>query len=244
MLIKTRAEATRRGGVSWAPDGTRLAFVKYRPDGFTYIYVIDDDGSNLFNLTNTALDESDPAWRPHPTQPNLTSPRNRPPCGLGGTPRIDVLTGSVWADYVEAIGGQDTVTTFFGRDVIAAGAGDDTILAGDSTDYISGDDGNDRIFGQGGGDRISAGTETTGSSAEAARTSSRVMPATMSSSPATDQSTSSTAGSAATPCTQTDAIRSLRGARPCTDADRQCDACSRCPARGSRRTVRAWRSTS
>ena len=47
------------------------------------------------------------------------------------------------------------------------------------------------------------------------------MPATMSSSPATDQSTSSTAGSAATPFTQTDAIRSLRGARPCTDADRQ-----------------------
>jgi len=157
VLIKTRAEATRRGGVSWAPDGARLAFVKYRPDGFTDIYVIDDDGSNLFNLTNTPLDESDPAWRPNPTEPNLTIPRNRPPCGLGGTPRNDLLTGSVWADYVVTIGGQDTITTLYGRDVIAAGAGDDTILAGDSTDYIWGEDGNDRIFGQGGADRISGG---------------------------------------------------------------------------------------
>ena len=55
VLIKAPAEATRDGGVSWAPDGERLAFVKYRPDGFTDIYVIDDDGSNLFNLTNTPL---------------------------------------------------------------------------------------------------------------------------------------------------------------------------------------------
>jgi dipeptidyl aminopeptidase/acylaminoacyl peptidase len=157
VLIKTRAEATRRGGVSWAPDGERLAFVKYRPDGFTDIYVIDDDGSNLFNLTNTPLDESDPAWRPHSTEPNLTIPRNGPPCGLGGSPRNDVLTGSSWADYVVAIGGQDRITTLSGRDVITAGAGDDTILAGDSADYIWGEDGNDRIFGQGGEDRISGG---------------------------------------------------------------------------------------
>jgi WD40-like Beta Propeller Repeat/RTX calcium-binding nonapeptide repeat (4 copies) len=157
VLIKTRPEATRDGGVSWSPDGERLAFVKDRPDGFTDIYVMDDDGSNLFNVTNTPLHESDPAWRPNSTEPNLTMPRNRPPCGLGGTPRNDVLTGSVWADYVLAIGGRDTITTLYGRDVIAAGAGDDTILAGDSTDYIRGEDGNDRIFGQGGGDHISGG---------------------------------------------------------------------------------------
>ena len=47
---------------SWSPDGKRIVFVSNR-DESRDIYVIDADGENLQNLTNSPLtQEYDPAW--------------------------------------------------------------------------------------------------------------------------------------------------------------------------------------
>jgi hypothetical protein len=49
---------------AWSPDGTKIAFASNR-DGSNDIFLIDPNGANPVNLTNTAdLDESFPAWTP------------------------------------------------------------------------------------------------------------------------------------------------------------------------------------
>lgn len=57
---------------SWAPDGKSLAFARFadRPpssgadSGPGDIYPMNADGSGERNLTNSAADESSPAWSP------------------------------------------------------------------------------------------------------------------------------------------------------------------------------------
>lgn len=48
---------------SWAPDGSRMAFVTMR-DGNFEIYVMNADGSDQINLTNNVSMDSEPAWSP------------------------------------------------------------------------------------------------------------------------------------------------------------------------------------
>lgn len=51
---------------AWSPDGRRIAFVapgigpEHRPD----VFIINADGSNLFNLTNHPSNDYQPAWSP------------------------------------------------------------------------------------------------------------------------------------------------------------------------------------
>jgi TolB protein len=50
----------------WSPDGKQIAFISNR-DGNLEIYVMEADGSDARNVSNSALtDEFDPAWRPKP----------------------------------------------------------------------------------------------------------------------------------------------------------------------------------
>jgi len=51
----------------WSPDGQWVIFTSGR-DGDQEIYIINIDGTNLTNLTNTPSLEKDPAWQPLPTQ--------------------------------------------------------------------------------------------------------------------------------------------------------------------------------
>jgi TolB protein len=49
---------------SWAPDGTRVAFMGLAPGGWD-IFVMDADGTNVINITKTAeVTEGNPAWSP------------------------------------------------------------------------------------------------------------------------------------------------------------------------------------
>ena len=55
----------------WSPDGRQIAFSgfdpSYSPDGNREIVVIDADGGNAHNITNTPdLDETAPTWQPLP----------------------------------------------------------------------------------------------------------------------------------------------------------------------------------
>jgi Tol biopolymer transport system component len=47
----------------WSPDGTRIAFVSDRRGNFD-IFVMDADGTGVVGVTETDLDEREPAWFP------------------------------------------------------------------------------------------------------------------------------------------------------------------------------------
>jgi tol-pal system beta propeller repeat protein TolB len=51
------------GGPAWSPDGAQLAFHSNR-DGSFEIYVVNDDGSGLENITNNPNSDESPAWSP------------------------------------------------------------------------------------------------------------------------------------------------------------------------------------
>ena len=52
---------------TWSPDGSKIAFSSsdVSPPGYSHIWVMDTDGSNLVNLTSKVRASSvDPAWSP------------------------------------------------------------------------------------------------------------------------------------------------------------------------------------
>lgn len=55
------------GFADWSPDGDRIAFAASR-DGNCEIYVMDADGSNQINVTNSEADELYPSWSPDGNQ--------------------------------------------------------------------------------------------------------------------------------------------------------------------------------
>jgi TolB protein len=57
--------------LAWSPDGRRLAFVGTLAEavnGWSEIFVVDADGSNLVQLTQNEVDDDSPAWSPDSTQ--------------------------------------------------------------------------------------------------------------------------------------------------------------------------------
>ncbi len=63
---------------SWSPDGTEIAFNYPRLDGsdvWTEIYISNVDGTDLFNLTNSAGSDDYPAWSPDGTKIAFKSSR-------------------------------------------------------------------------------------------------------------------------------------------------------------------------
>ena len=47
----------------WSPDSTKIAFVSNR-DGDNEIYIVDADGSDLFQLTTNDFNDYSPVWSP------------------------------------------------------------------------------------------------------------------------------------------------------------------------------------
>ena len=64
----------------------------------------------------------------------------------------DVIYGTYYADFIDAKGGNDTVTTYDGNDTVYGGTGNDTIDAGPGDDLIVGGPGNDTLIGGSGND--------------------------------------------------------------------------------------------
>ncbi|HXF98931.1 MAG TPA: hypothetical protein VNJ46_10000 [Gaiellaceae bacterium] len=124
-------------GLTWSPDGRRLAFGFHDPiETFplTHLAVIAADGSNVERLTwPTTFPDREPDWRPR--------------CTVYGTDRDDVLTGTP---------GDDLICGLRGDDRIRALEGNDTVLGGDGEDILIGGPGEDRLFGAGGRDRLDA----------------------------------------------------------------------------------------
>ena len=69
------SEPTGVAEPTWSPDGKRLACVLFR-SGPGQIYVMNADGSDLKNITNTTSHERSPAWSPDGSKIVFTSNRS------------------------------------------------------------------------------------------------------------------------------------------------------------------------
>jgi TolB protein len=50
--------------LAWSPDGSKIAFISWRDDYNAEIYVMDADGSNQTNLSNSQGWDALPTWSP------------------------------------------------------------------------------------------------------------------------------------------------------------------------------------
>ncbi|MBD8528538.1 MULTISPECIES: amidohydrolase family protein [unclassified Massilia] len=61
----------------WSPDGKRIAFQNYAPEGNFHIWTIDPDGRNQRELTDGPFDDREPAWLPDGSGLVFSSDRSR-----------------------------------------------------------------------------------------------------------------------------------------------------------------------
>ena len=127
-------------GLTWSPDGRRLAFGFHDPQEtfpLTHLATIDADGSNSDRLTwITTLPDSEPDWQPLCTQ--------------YGTNGDDVLTGTPGDDVICSLRGNDRLRGLGGHDVLLGGDGNDVLVGGAGDDWLFGAFGNDRIYARDG----------------------------------------------------------------------------------------------
>jgi TolB protein len=98
-------EADRSG--TWSPDGTRIVFTRSNyalPSQNGDLWAVDPDGGNLVQLTNTAVEESNPLWSPDGTKIYFSR------CG-----NADCTTQDVWV--MDADGANATQVTSSGGDM-------------------------------------------------------------------------------------------------------------------------------
>ena len=60
---------------SWSPDGSRIAFQNYSPDGFYHVWTVARDGSDARQVTSGGFDDREPAWSPDGTRIAFASDR-------------------------------------------------------------------------------------------------------------------------------------------------------------------------
>jgi Ca2+-binding RTX toxin-like protein len=76
---------------------------------------------------------------------------------LVGTSASTEITGYDSDDYIDALGGADTVRGWSGNDTILGGAGNDLLYGGNGNDSLLGGDGADSLYGDNGNDFVSGG---------------------------------------------------------------------------------------
>jgi Tol biopolymer transport system component len=132
--------STVENGLTWSPDGGRLAFGFLDPQEtfpLDHIALTDPDGGNVAPLTSTStFPDSEPDWQPLCTQ--------------YGTNGDDVLTGTQGDDVICGLRGNDRLRGLAGHDVLLGGDGDDILVGGAGADWLLGAFGDDRIYARDG----------------------------------------------------------------------------------------------
>jgi Tol biopolymer transport system component len=116
---------------TWAPDGTRIAFVSERT-GDSEVFVMNADGTGVVQITADEVNQLDPDWQPT----GVVLPPD--PCTIRGTDGDDVLVGTQRPDVICGLGGNDLLKGLLGSDRLFGGDGDDTLLGGWGLDEADG----------------------------------------------------------------------------------------------------------
>lgn len=141
-----------RPGVTWSPDGRRIAFASDQ-DGDFEIYVMATDGTFQRNWSSShpGSDRS-PAWEtvlPPSAEPTRGDPdlkyNDTAPCNVPGTNAHNKLKGGHGVDRICGYGGNDVLDGGGGRDRLEGGKGKDQLFArdGEPDDLVIGGDGHD-----------------------------------------------------------------------------------------------------
>jgi Tol biopolymer transport system component len=127
-------------GLSWAPDGSQLAFGFLDPDEtfpLNHLASIDTDGAGAKRLTMlSSYPDTDPDWRPS--------------CTWNGTNFDDVFDARDDDDVICGLRGNDRIRAGGGADVVYAGDGADVLVGGLGADWLFGAAGDDRIYARDG----------------------------------------------------------------------------------------------
>jgi Tol biopolymer transport system component len=73
MLTGAEFEAT---WPDWSPDGSRIAFQNFSPDGFYHVWTVAADGSDPRQITSGPFDHREPAWSPDGARIAFSSDRS------------------------------------------------------------------------------------------------------------------------------------------------------------------------
>jgi Tol biopolymer transport system component len=155
---------------SFSPDGTRLAFGKFKVFGGPYdpnkpvvneIVVIGADGSNPASITpgTAPWGSFDPDWGV------LTTPAGGTSCArerltVGGTEAGEALPGTHFSDVIAGLDGTDTLAGGGAGDRLCGGGGDDLLTGeakGSTIESTGGKSGKDALRGGSGDDTLVGG---------------------------------------------------------------------------------------
>lgn len=76
----------------WSPDGTKLAFVSWKDNHLVDIFIMNSDGTNPVNITNTPDSlETKPSWIPGSDRLTFISTRDRGPV-QNNNPSFDIFS--------------------------------------------------------------------------------------------------------------------------------------------------------
>ena len=135
------------GAVSWAPDGTTIAFIgDPQPNSAAQgVFVVPASGGPSRRLT-LGLDER-PSWG---RVPDLGQEL------FSGTAIGDSIDGTAFADRLVGLAGDDLLSGYAGNDALVGGPGNDRLRGGTGNDRLDGGTGVDTYAGGAGNDWINA----------------------------------------------------------------------------------------
>jgi Ca2+-binding RTX toxin-like protein len=124
------------------------------------VYIGDSAGNDFFNFTNASS----------AINLNLAANQGQPQSAAGNTLRFwgqiehvkatqffDVVLGNEQANYIEGLGGDDSLYGGAGNDELVSGSGNDLLHGNTGNDKLSGGEGNDIMFGGDGDDYLYGG---------------------------------------------------------------------------------------
>jgi Tol biopolymer transport system component len=144
-----------RGVPSWSPDGSTVAYVVEREEGFGFyendVYTVDVASGRRSRVIAGQGDANR-------TDVTVWVPCLRAAPSCGGKPAT--ILGTKGKDKIKGTKRNDVIVAFAGNDIVDGGGGNDRICGGAGNDVLRGGAGNDLLVGEAGKDRLDGGPGT------------------------------------------------------------------------------------